>query len=101
MTTKSLSKSELAQFGGSETSYRHGVSRNVLYSDGAQHVAEHGGAHWLLDEIAIIPPCRASIKTTFRVCEADAASGLQLFPEVDLASSRTFASASRAKDTRC
>jgi hypothetical protein len=35
------------------------------------------------------------------VCEANAASGLQLFPEVDLASSRTFASASRAKDTRC
>jgi hypothetical protein len=35
------------------------------------------------------------------VCEADATSGLQVFREVDVASSRTFASASRAKDTRC
>jgi len=30
------------------------INRNVLYTDGAQHVAEHGGAYWLLDEIAII-----------------------------------------------
>ena len=36
--------------------YRHGINRNVLYTDGAQHVAEHGGAYWLLDEIAIIQP---------------------------------------------
>jgi hypothetical protein len=54
MTTKTLSKSELAQFTGSENWYRHGINRNVLYTDGAQHVAEHGGAYWLLDEIAII-----------------------------------------------
>jgi hypothetical protein len=54
MTTKTLSKSDLAQFTGSETWYRHGINRNVLYTDGAQHVAEHGGAYWLLDEIATI-----------------------------------------------
>ena len=53
MTTKTLSKSDLAQFTGSENWYRHGINRNVLYTDGAQHVAEHGGAYWLLDEIAI------------------------------------------------
>ena len=56
MTTKTLSKSDLAQFTGSENWYRHGINRNVLYTDGAQHVAEHGGAYWLLDEIAIIQP---------------------------------------------
>jgi hypothetical protein len=56
MTTKTLSKSDLAQFTGSENWYRHGINRNVSYTDGAQHVAEHGGAHWLLDEIAIIQP---------------------------------------------
>ena len=56
MTTKTLRKSELAQFTGSENWYRHGINRNVLYTDGAQHVAEHGGAYWLLDEIAIIQP---------------------------------------------
>jgi len=42
MTTKTLSKSDLAQFTGSENWYRHGINRNVLYTDGAQHVAEHG-----------------------------------------------------------
>jgi len=53
MTTKTLNKDDLAQFTGSENWYRHGINRNVLYTDGAQHVAEHGGAYWLLDEIAI------------------------------------------------
>src|ERR1700730_19460001 len=56
MTTKTLSKSELAQFTGSDNWYRHTINRNALYTDGAQHVAEHGGAYWLLDEIAIIQP---------------------------------------------
>src|ERR1022692_3546577 len=56
MTTKTLSKSELAQFTGSDNWYRHPINRNVLYTDGSQHVAEHGGAYWLLDEIAIIQP---------------------------------------------
>jgi hypothetical protein len=45
MTTKTLSKNDLAQFTGSENWYRHGINRNVLYTDGAQHVAEHGGAY--------------------------------------------------------
>ena len=53
MTTKNLSKTDLAQFTGSENWYRHGINRNVLYTDGAQHVAERGGAYWLLDAIAI------------------------------------------------
>ena len=44
------------QFTGSENWYRHGLNRKVLYTDGAQHVAERGGAHWLLDEIALIQP---------------------------------------------
>jgi hypothetical protein len=56
MTTKTLSKSELAQFTGSDNWYRHTINRNVLYTDSAQCVAEHGGAYWLLDEIAIIQP---------------------------------------------
>jgi hypothetical protein len=41
--------------------YRHGINRNVLYTDGAQHVAEHGGAYWLLDEIAIIQPYNKAV----------------------------------------
>ena len=51
-TTKTLTASDLGQFTGTEHWYRHGLVRNVLYTDGAKHVADHGGAYWLLDEIA-------------------------------------------------
>ena len=53
MTTKTLNASDLVNFTGSENWYRHSINRTVLYTDGAQHVAEHGGAYWLLDTIAI------------------------------------------------
>ena len=53
MTTKTLDKQDLNQFTGSENWYRHALNRSVLYTDGAQHVAEHGGAYWLLDIIAL------------------------------------------------
>jgi hypothetical protein len=48
-----LSKTALMQFTGSESWYRHGINRTVLFTDGAKHVADHGGAYWLLDEIAL------------------------------------------------
>jgi hypothetical protein len=50
---KTLQQSDLAQFTGTEQWYRHGLNRKVLYTDGAKHVAETGGAYWLLDEIAL------------------------------------------------
>ena len=53
MTTHTLTQSDLRQFTGTENWYRHGLVRSVTYTDGAQYVAEHGGAHWLLDIIAI------------------------------------------------
>ncbi len=56
MTTKTLTKADLAQFTGFENWYRHGLNPKVLYTDGAKHVAEAGGAYWLLDEIALIQP---------------------------------------------
>ncbi len=49
---QTLTKAELAQFTGTEKWYRHPLVREVLYTDGARHVAEAGGAYWLLDEIA-------------------------------------------------
>ena len=52
MSQKTLNKSDLAQFTGSEQWYRHGLVRKVLYTDGARYVAETAGAYWLLDEIA-------------------------------------------------
>ena len=53
---KTLSAPDLAQFTGTEQWFRHSINRSILYSEGAQHVAEHGGAYWLLDEIALIQP---------------------------------------------
>ena len=52
-TTKTLTKPDLAQFTGSETWWRHALVRDVLFTDGAKHVADAGGAYWLLDEIAL------------------------------------------------
>src|SRR5580700_7015987 len=40
-------------FTGSEHWYRHWANRNILFTDGASHVAEAGGAFWLLDLIVI------------------------------------------------
>lgn len=54
--TAKLTKADLDQFSGSETWYRHPINPKVLYTEGAQFVAERGGAYWLLDEIAIIQP---------------------------------------------
>jgi prepilin-type processing-associated H-X9-DG protein len=47
-----LTAAILAQFTGSEQWYRHGLNRNVLFTDGAKFVADQAGAYWLLDEIA-------------------------------------------------
>jgi hypothetical protein len=46
--TKKLSKADLQQFTGSEHWYRHGINRNVLFTDGAKYVADTAGAYWLL-----------------------------------------------------
>ncbi len=43
---------DLNQFTGTEHWYRHSLVRKVLYTDGVQYVAQHGGAYWLIDEIA-------------------------------------------------
>ncbi len=51
--TKTLTAKDLLQFSGSENWYRHSLNRKVLYTDGAQYLAEQGGAYWLLDSIAI------------------------------------------------
>ena len=53
MSNENLTADELSQFTGSEHWYRHGLNWNVLYTDGAKFVADEGGAHWLLDAIAL------------------------------------------------
>ncbi len=67
MTQKILTKDDLSQFTGTEQWYRHGIARNVLYTDGAKHVAESGGAYWLLDEIALAQSIRPVAAEGFQV----------------------------------
>jgi hypothetical protein len=52
MTTK-LTQSDLSRFTDGENWYRHGLNRNVNYTEGAQYLPDKGGDYWLLDPIAI------------------------------------------------
>jgi len=52
MTIYPLTEHDLRQFTGSEFWYRHAFIRSITFTDGAKYVADHGGAYWLLDEIA-------------------------------------------------
>ena len=53
MTEKTLTKADLHNFTGSTFVYRHPLAREIVYTEGVQYVAEHGGAYWLIDEIVI------------------------------------------------
>ena len=73
--TARLSEHDLAQFTGSENWYRHGINRNVLFTDGAKHVADEGGAYWLLDAIAICQRSEARVASEeFQVWKLSVAS---------------------------
>ncbi len=50
--TKTLTKSDLAEFSGTENIYRHSLMRSIVYTDGVRHVAQAGEAYWLIDKIA-------------------------------------------------
>jgi hypothetical protein len=45
-----LNEADLAQFTGTEQWYQHALG--ILYTDGVRHVAQQGGAYWLIDAIA-------------------------------------------------
>lgn len=51
--TTTLTEGSLRQFTGSESFFRHWCNRAFIYTEGVQHVAEQGGAYWLIDEIAL------------------------------------------------
>jgi prepilin-type processing-associated H-X9-DG protein len=53
MTHAKLTEADLRQFTGTEHWYRHGLNRNVLFTDGAKYVADEGQAYWLIDIIAL------------------------------------------------
>ena len=60
-----LTESDLQQFTGTEHWYRHALVRNVTFTDGAKYVADHAGAYWLLDIIAIAQPHTAGLANEY------------------------------------
>lgn len=60
--TATLTQSDLNGFIGSENWYRHGLNRNILYTDGVQYLAERAGAYWLVDEIALANAYERAVK---------------------------------------
>jgi len=52
-TEANFTVEDLKQFTGSEQFYRHGLSRNHIYTEGVQFLAERAQAYWLLDKIAL------------------------------------------------
>src|ERR1700676_2937910 len=51
--SRTLTAANLRQFTGTEQWHRHGIVRDVLFTDGAKYVADQAGAYCLLDEIAL------------------------------------------------
>jgi hypothetical protein len=45
---------DLAQFTGTTQWFRHGLMRQVLYTEGVQYLAEQAGAYWLIDKVATL-----------------------------------------------
>jgi hypothetical protein len=62
MSINNLNAEDLDQFIGSEQWYRHSLVRSITYTDGAKYVADHGGAYWLLDEIALAQKFSAAVR---------------------------------------
>ncbi len=51
MEKKSLTGRSMAGFTGTETWYPT-IMPGITYTEGVKHVAEAGGAYWLIDEVA-------------------------------------------------
>ena len=51
----------LAQFTGSEQFYRHGLVKDIVFTEGVKYVADAAGAYWLLDEIALAQKFQPSL----------------------------------------
>ena len=48
-------ESDLIQFCGSSEFFQH-WSKRLVYTEGVRYMAEHGGAHWLIDAVASYQP---------------------------------------------
>lgn len=67
MTEKhTLNHEDLKSFTGDLERYRHPLVRRVIYTPGVKFVAEHGGAYWLIDELAFYIADAAFVKACKR-----------------------------------
>lgn len=64
---KTLTKSDLAHFTGTEQIYRHPLVPHIRYTDGVQYVASLGEAYWLLDKIACAQLERRHVEQEFQL----------------------------------
>lgn len=62
MSEHTLKQEDLAYFYGSQQWFRHWIVKSVIWTEGAQHVWESGGAYWLCDEIAFRQMDKKAIK---------------------------------------
>ena len=53
MTEHTLTAADLLQFTGTENWYRHPLFPRCTYTDGVRHVAQAGGAWWLVEAILL------------------------------------------------
>lgn len=51
--SEAFDRAKLAHFTGSEVVFRHGLVRDIRFTEGTKYVADTAGAYWLLDEIAL------------------------------------------------
>lgn len=50
---RTLTQADLRHFTGDLERYRHWANHRVIYTAGIRHMADAGGAHWLVDKIAL------------------------------------------------
>lgn len=62
MSDLQLTEDSLKQFTGSETFTRHGLNRDMVYTEGVAYVMEVGHAYWLVDDIAIFNMCNGFVR---------------------------------------
>lgn len=55
-------RGQLAHFTGAQEWFRHALVPRIVFTDGAQFVAEQLGAYWLLDEVAIAQIAKPAVR---------------------------------------
>ena len=50
---KTLTSDDLGHFTGTANWFGNALNPRIVFTDGVKHVADTGGAYWLIDEIAL------------------------------------------------